>query len=522
MVWWSKPGGAAAVVAALAIVAFARSLGNEFTYDEGLVIGRAQHFLQSTSFGTLFSPQYFAASQEGTWRPVCTLTYMLDAAISMHPAMFKLQSLVWHIGAAWLLMALARRRLLCRPEPIRRYAVVAGLFFVLHPVTTETVDNASFREDTLVTFFTLATLLLALDRHPFWSLFTFALGLLSKESAVVAPALLGLIRLMRLGGDPPPPRPAIKALAGELAPYAVLAVVYLAIRFGPMAIPIEYATYPGDTFIGTLAGLPAIWAHDIRLVLLPWPLCADYTGFFRFGRQPIGPVAGALAIVLAYVALLVWAARRGPRVLAFGLGWFLIALLPVSNLMPIPIPAAERFLYLPLAGIAIAVAAGFGSAGGQTGAARAPARAPAVPGRWGDGAGGVCRDDQRPPRRLAGRSDSVARDRRHEPPLVRRPERRGRGLARSRAWRRARPTCCARRRRARSWRCRCAPNAATSTGPRSAIRAWARRGCCWARSRPGAPRWKGRRCCSRVMRCRSHGSATSPSSKGTWTRRRAC
>ena len=142
------------------MAAFARALGNGFTYDEGLVLVGAQRFLQSGSFGTLLSKDYFGARLEGTWRPFCTLTYMLDAMVSFHPAVFKFDSLFGHVVAAWLLMALTRRLL---PEGRRRWAIVAGLLFALHPITAETVDNASFREDSLVTAFTLATLVLSLD-----------------------------------------------------------------------------------------------------------------------------------------------------------------------------------------------------------------------------------------------------------------------------------------------------------------------------------------------------------------------
>ena len=116
------------------------------------------------------------------------------------PAVFKADSLLWHIVAALLLMAFTRRLL---PEARRRWAIVAGLLFVLHPITAETVDNASFREDSLVTVFTLATLILALDRRPALALVTYGLGLLSKESAVMAPALLALLRLGRFDRETP-------------------------------------------------------------------------------------------------------------------------------------------------------------------------------------------------------------------------------------------------------------------------------------------------------------------------------
>ena len=153
----------------------------------------------------------------------------------------------------------------------------------------------------------------------------------------------------------------MRRLVVELIPFGVVTLVYLGIRFGPMKTPVAYAQYPGGTFGATLIGLPAIWAHDLRLLVWPWPLCADYTGYFRFGAQPWAPVL----LALAGRARLTWASscsplRRGERVVALGLGWFLLTLLPVSNLLPIPIPAAERFLYLPLCGIALAAAAAFG------------------------------------------------------------------------------------------------------------------------------------------------------------------
>jgi Flp pilus assembly protein TadD len=48
------------------------------------------------------------------------------------------------------------------------------------------------------------------------------------------------------------------------------------------------------------------------------------------------------------------ASRRGPMLA--GLLFFLLALLPVANLIPLNEPAAEHFLYLPMAGFAPAVA----------------------------------------------------------------------------------------------------------------------------------------------------------------------
>ena len=156
-----RRGGAAAIVGAgRASSAFARSLGNGFTYDEGLVSWARSPSCSRRPSARSLTSDYFGASLEGTWRPFCTLTYMLDALVAFAPAVFKADSLLWHIGGR-----LARHGPRAPPpaRAHRRYALVAGLVFALHPVTAETVDNASFREDSLVTFLTLATLILALD-----------------------------------------------------------------------------------------------------------------------------------------------------------------------------------------------------------------------------------------------------------------------------------------------------------------------------------------------------------------------
>jgi hypothetical protein len=348
--WWERPRGAAALVVAVVVAAFARSLANGFSYDEPLVIVKAQTFLKSGDLGALVTRDYFAATLEGTWRPFCTLTYMLDALVALSPAVFKADSVLWHAACAVLVMELARRLL---PERHRRFALVAGLVFALHPVTTETVDNASFREDLLVTFWTLATILFALGGRGRLAAVAFALGLLSKESAVVAPVLLAMIRR----GGPAAERRPWRALARELLPLGGVLGAYLAVRFGPMKTAGQYALYPAGSLARTLGEMPLVWAHYLRLLVWPWPLCADYTGFFPFGRVGLAQILPAAAVVLAFVSAIALAARRGQGGIAFGLAWFALALGPVSNFIPVPVPAAERFLTLPLVGIALAAAA---------------------------------------------------------------------------------------------------------------------------------------------------------------------
>jgi hypothetical protein len=91
--------------------------------------------------------------------------------------------------------------------------------------------------------------------------------------------------------------------------------------------------------------------------VFPWRLRVDYSPAERTlvsapydGRFVLG-----LLCFLVWVALIAWAWRRGRRVEAFGLSWIGIALLPVANLFfPVGVLVAERTLYLPSVGLALA------------------------------------------------------------------------------------------------------------------------------------------------------------------------
>jgi tetratricopeptide (TPR) repeat protein len=100
---------------------------------------------------------------------------------------------------------------------------------------------------------------------------------------------------------------------------------------------------------GAATGVLAI-GHYVRLLFVPAPLCADYRGV-------IAPVTSILdgrlwlaAAVIVAIMSLAWLARHAAPLVTWGVTTFLVALVPVANLVPIPMPIAERFLYLPYIG----------------------------------------------------------------------------------------------------------------------------------------------------------------------------
>jgi hypothetical protein len=186
-----------------------------------------------------------------------------------------------------------------------------------------------------------------------------ALGLLCKENAAVAPALIATAWACGVG------RPSRRQVVLFVASWVVVGVAYLAAReavLRPYPAPIIMAA----VFIGqrpTPARLTAVAAlADVtRLLLVPLQLRADYSPQERtIVSTPLDwRFAAGVACVIGWATLAVAAWRRGRRVEVLGLAWMAIAFAPVSNLLfPVGILVAERTLYLPSAGLAVA-AGGF-------------------------------------------------------------------------------------------------------------------------------------------------------------------
>jgi hypothetical protein len=148
--------------------------------------------------------------------------------------------------------------------------------------------------------------------------------------------------------------------------WVVIAGAYLAVRsvvLHPYARLHAIApVFLGESaFAGRLTAIAAL-GDVLRLFLLPLTLRVDYSPAERTivrsvldGRFLIGLMCLAL-----WAGLLVLAWRRQRRLEAFGLGWIAIAFLPVSNLLfSTGVLLAERTLYLPSVGLALAAGAAF-------------------------------------------------------------------------------------------------------------------------------------------------------------------
>ena len=350
------------LVLLVALAAHAPALGGGWVYDDWRFI------VVNDGLEPLGNPVRFldpATADPGRlpdiWRPLRTLEFALSrAAFGLDAGPWHLVSLLLHLANAALVFLL-----LGRLGASVAAAAVGAAVFAVHPAQVEAVAWVSSRGDLWSALFVL------LSAHAWlrsagwdrWSVLAAGwglLGCLSKESAVVFPAILLVADLARPGGG-------VAAFRRRLGPWAISVIVALAFALTAREV-ISSALgalghlrgWWGGSYDANLGTAARAAAFQVAFAVLPVVPSIDRFLEPSAGLLEVGALASAASVLgllaLAAVALL----RGGPRARLAGGGAvaaFAAGFLTSHVLVVVGIPTAERFLYLPLAFGAAALAA---------------------------------------------------------------------------------------------------------------------------------------------------------------------
>lgn len=366
--WRRSPAVLAGIVMAVCVLPYLFSARFAFVYDdwgsiaENPFLRQPGAFVKTLTLQTFFDPHVLDGQ-----RPLVILSYIMDTWVwGLRPFGFHVTNILLHAAGVGLLFALPGA--LGAPLRVR---VGAAMIFGLHPAVSEVVQIPAFREDLLATVFTFAFLLLAARGRAVASLVALALALCGKETAIVGPALLALMWLCfpqrsQISNFGVPASRDRKSQMVLLAASAAIVVAYLAVTFTHRPLQSVGQAWNGLAlrWPENISTAPWLFVLALKTLVAPFPLCADYI----VRAVPFsGPRFFAGLVLMAAFAAAALLLRRRQPLGAFAAGWVLVCFVPVSNIVPLFNPFADRYLHLPAAGFAMIV----GAIVAHTGARRA-------------------------------------------------------------------------------------------------------------------------------------------------------
>lgn len=368
----------ALITAIAAAGVYSRSLSGGFVFDDVPAIQESTYIHDTGNWLKVLTFYVMSEDVLDFNRPVQVASLMLDATIwGVNPMGYRLTSLLLH-ALCTALVVLLLAKLLRESDssstaggmdrPMLAGLLLAGLLFALHPVMVEAAAVPSNRKDQLATLFFILSLLTATGFRANGSPRDWVLGFAcvmcmlmsigAKENGVAGPAVLFMYWWLLRRKEHP------AAWVSLIALCSLVVVVFLAVRFGLERDKSEVFLSKPSPLSPTLKGRANFQVGYMVFYAknLVWPtaLCADYTPHSLLPILKLGLLRDVIFIALGGAGI--WLAMRS-RHFALALWVVVFALLPVCNLVPIYIHAADRYLYMPMVGLAMMVALGVSVAG---------------------------------------------------------------------------------------------------------------------------------------------------------------
>jgi len=381
-----------ASVVLVAFVTYCGVLRFQFVYDDlpQIVGNPAVHSWRSVPdyFTKHVWSQLYPTTQGNYYRPIFLLWLLINHSLfGLNPVWWHLTTILLHLVVTLLVWALAARLQLSSFA-----AGVAAFVFGLHPVHVEAVAWISGVTEPLAAVLLMLSLLCYIGfrdasptaarlgnqrRLPFiGALFFYALALLTKETSVILPLIIGAweyIAPFRANLDPEclsdkseaatcnttrdgleGRRLRLKTALIRSCPFLVLACLYLVARMAALKGLGHSVTQLSTSTI--LYTLPSVLWFYIRLLIWPANLSVFYDIPLIFSPGVRSVLLPAAVVILAAVTL-VWASRRS-RPARFAAILVVAPLVPLFNLAVFPEGelAHDRYLYVPSIGAALLAA----------------------------------------------------------------------------------------------------------------------------------------------------------------------
>jgi hypothetical protein len=366
--WWRTDSTARVdartltLIALLALAASGPSLFNGFAYDDYWIVVTNGRVHTLARWHDWLTTSYWPTREASLYRPLTTAAFAVQWVIGHGtPFIFHFVNVVLYVAGAVAFAWLASMFLPAAP------ALIVAALFAVHPAHVEATGNVVGQSELsagLVLLLAAGIYIRARRAGPLSRRTVATLGALYfagselKEHAMMLPAILVAAELTVLR-DLGEWKTRVRALLPAHAMFAVIGVAVIAVRFrviGALGGDIPHPALDGLGFRGRGLVMLGVLPDLARLLVWPARLYADYSPdqILVFSEPNSTQINGALVAIGALVLFAV--AWRRSAVAAFGLMLAFGAWLPTANLLfPSGILLSERTLYIPTAGMLLAL-----------------------------------------------------------------------------------------------------------------------------------------------------------------------
>lgn len=325
------------LIVLITLITYINILPNKLFFDDEELI-----YKNSYVQNVLYIPRFFtenmiagAGKISNMYRPILMTSFAIDHIFwGNNPIGYHLTNIILH-AVNGILIYLFIRKLFDH----QNIALLTSVFFIVHPVQSEAVSYASGRTDPLYVLFALISinLFISSTKNNKLSLLFFILSLLSKETAVIIPFLLILIRW-------------VLNLKKPLWNFFLIDFVYIFSRLTVLNFSDTLNFYQTDNFYSQnllvrIYTFTRTFFEYLSIIFYPQELI--FARNIQIITDFINPYVIFFLLLNSSLLFYSWYKRKSQKIYLFAFLWFFISILPVSGIIPINSIITEHYLYLP-------------------------------------------------------------------------------------------------------------------------------------------------------------------------------
>ncbi|MBT6069316.1 hypothetical protein HOG48_06205 [Candidatus Peregrinibacteria bacterium] len=354
------------------LLLYVNTFKGPFLWDDIALVVENEHVHSFKFFKTWFTESALngaGITHSSLYRPLATIVNASIYGVFGESAIaYRIVMFLMHFGSSVLVFNLFKKLSFSRVA-----GIFAAFLFLAHPVQTESVSYIAGMADVLSGLMILLGLNLFLSekfKSPGIQIISvagiFILALLSKEIGIILLPLVALLMIYKWKIFTPSQK---KSSIQTIVTLAIIGGTYIILKLtalnftGDLKLTELTNEYTESIFIRLITFITAIWEY-FKLTFFPKDLFFEKP--FNFHSNLIGAsqIFGYLTVLTGLLFSYKFF-RKGSRKFFLGFFWFFAALVPVSGIIVSNATYAEHWLYLPIIGIIILLAAGYDSLKGH-------------------------------------------------------------------------------------------------------------------------------------------------------------